>query len=100
MLWFTDSVIYAVGVLWNTDSVLYAVGLLWNNESPRGELALPYLCPGHPPEMPALPEEGWCHEADSQRHQVGPCELCALDPRGEFHTHFTLSQDSSPPVIL
>lgn len=58
-------------------------GLLRHPEGPEGQLALPDLRPRHPTQMPAVSQEGWRHEADAERDQVGPRQLCLVDSRGE-----------------
>lgn len=61
-------------------------GLLRHSEGPKGQLALPDLCPRHPTKMPVVSQEGWRHEADPEWNQVGPRQLCLVDSRGEEQT--------------
>lgn len=58
-------------------------GLLRHSEGPEGQLALPDLRPRHPTKMPVVSQEGRRHEADPEWNQVGPRQLCLVDPRGE-----------------
>lgn len=65
-------------------------GLLRHSEGPKGQLALPDLRPRHPPEMPVVSQEGRRHEADPEWNQVGPRQLCLVDPRGEGQRSLSL----------
>lgn len=55
-------------------------GLLRHPESPRGELALSDLRTGSSAKMSAVSQEGWGPEAHPQWNQVGPRQLCLMDP--------------------
>lgn len=58
-------------------------GLLWHPESATGELALSDLRAGSSAKMSAVSQEGWGPEAHPQWNQVGPRQLCLMDPWGE-----------------
>lgn len=55
-------------------------GLLRNPQGPRGQLAVPDVCPGGSAKVFAVSQERRSHEAHTQRDQVGPCQLCSVDP--------------------
>lgn len=57
-------------------------GLLRHPEGPGRVLALPDLRPGRRPAVRAVSQEGWRYEGHAGQHQVGPRQLCPLDPRG------------------
>lgn len=61
---------------------LCLTGLLWNPQGPRGQLAVPDVCSGGAAQVLAVPQERRSHEAHPQRDQVGPRQLCSVDPRG------------------
>lgn len=55
-------------------------GLLWNPQGPGGQLAVPDVCPGGSAKMFAVSQERRSDEAYPQWHQMGPCQLCFVDP--------------------
>ena len=61
----------------------FSSGVLRHPESPKGQLAVPDLCPRHPAKVPVVSQEGGSHEADPKWNQVGPRQLCLVDSRGE-----------------
>lgn len=55
-------------------------GLLRNPQGPRGQLAVPDVRPGGSAKVLAVSQERRSYEADPQWDQVGPCQLCSVDP--------------------
>ncbi|KAG7454051.1 hypothetical protein JOB18_004626 [Solea senegalensis] len=62
---------------------LRSSGLLWHPEGTTGKLAVSDLCPRCSAQMSALPQERRSPEAHTQWNQVGPRQLCLMDPGGE-----------------
>ena len=71
---------------------LCSPGLLRNHKHPLRLLALSNLHPGHQTQVRALPQQGWSHESDQVRPEVGPRQLRPLDPRGE---HWVRGEDGA-----
>lgn len=59
-----------------------STGMLRDPEGAGGQLALQDLRARCSPQVLAVSQEGWCHEADPERHQVGSRQLCSVDSRG------------------
>lgn len=60
--------------------LLLSAGLLRHPEGTPGELAVSDLRSGRPAQMSALPQERGGPEAHPQWNQVGPRQLCLMDP--------------------
>ncbi|KAK2176272.1 hypothetical protein NP493_673g01043 [Ridgeia piscesae] len=52
-------------------------------EDSRGQLVVSSVCTGHPTTLHPVPKHWGCHEEYTEWLQVGTCQLCALDTRGE-----------------
>lgn len=59
-------------------------GMLWHPQGTPGELAVPDLRSGCPAQMSALPQKRWSPQAHPQWNQMGPRQLCLMDPWGEM----------------